>query len=420
MDVCSVMSKKITTDFLKKNWGINIAISIFLIVIAAYGVEIVLSFSFQSKFSPSDIDTRTSFEVLDDLRSKGVDAWPTVRSTIFIKSNGLLSGNNRIFPLGGISQKTIVYCNQIGQQKILESDEHGFDNPKGLYKNGVINAALVGDYFAFGRCGMSGEDLGSRLQNMGITSLNLENGNNGPLSDLAILKEYVEAIRPEIVLWVYFEGNDLRDLDGERTASMLMRYLEDGYSQNLLERQVEIDTILVKYITSQHLTIEGKRQIEDQLKEKANLLEAKRIKPKIIRLWHLRNSLGLINKTYHEQTNKRITNYKSQLPLFSEVLATAYKRTSDWGGKFYFVYIPAMDRYTNDNDNGALFDRDDVLASVHKLGIPVIDFHEALKKLPDPLSFNPFLTAGYNAQSYKLVSELIVSRLKKDGLMSRE
>jgi len=159
------MSKKITTHFLKKNWKINTAIAIFLIVIVAYSIEFVLFFRSQSRYLSADIDMRTRHEVLEDLRSKGVDAWPPVSSTIFIKSNGLLSDNNRIFPLGGISQKTIVYCNEIGKHKILESDEHGFNNPKGLYKNG-ITAALVGDYFAFGLCGMSGEDIGSRLRNM--------------------------------------------------------------------------------------------------------------------------------------------------------------------------------------------------------------------------------------------------------------
>jgi hypothetical protein len=123
----------------------------------------------------------------------------------------------------------------------------------------------------------------------------------------------------------------------------------------------------------------------------------------------------LINKP---RKPKREVTFKTQLRLFSQVISTAYKRTSGWKGKFYFVYLPEMQRYLGNNDDGAFFDRDDVLAIVHKLGIPVIDFHEILRKHPDPLSLVPFLGAHYNSEGYRLVSEFIVSKLKEDGLLA--
>ena len=410
----------IVTLFLRENWKINIAISIFSIIIAAYGVEFVLFAQYKHRFPRAQIDTRNKLEVLEDMRAEGIDAWPQVLSWLFVKNNGLLTDNNRIFPIGGISNKIIVYCNESGQYKIFESDEHGLNNPKGLYRKGAVKTVLVGDSFTIGSCVKSGEDIAGRLKRTGINSLNLGNGGNGPLIELALLKEYVEAVEPEIVLWIYFEGNDLSDLKGERTSSILMSYLEDDYSQDLIARQVEIDSVLMKYVNAQWIKEAKLPQMRNVIRnmplaEQKNKEKENSLKP--LKLWYLRDRIGLINK---KRKPRRDVTFNSQLQLFSKILATASRRSSVWGGKFYFVYLPDMDRYVGDNDKGTFYDRDDVLAVIHELGIPVIDFHEVLGKHPKPLSLTPFLGAHYNTQGYKLLSEFIVSRLKKDGLISRE
>jgi hypothetical protein len=400
----------IVTLFMRNNWKINIAIAIFSAGVAAYGIEFVLFVCHNAKFSPAEIDPRNKLEVIMDLRDEGVDAWPHIRSLHPTESNELASNKNHIFPLGQLSQKTIVYCNESGQYKIFKSDEHGFNNPEGLYKKNDINIALVGDSFTLGNCVMSGEDIASLLRNEGINSLNLGNGGNGPLIELAVLKEYVEPFKADIVLWVYYEGNDLIELEKERETSMLMRYLEDNYSQSLLDRQDEIDATLIKYVNF-HWKKELPR-IANQPRI-AQEREEREYKLKIIKLWFLRSRLGLTNKTKKTQNPGRVTNYKSQLPLLSKILATANQRSSRWGGTLYFVYLPTIERYMNDKYNGNFYDRDDVLAIIHKLGIPLIDFHEVLSKQPDPLSLVPNVGAHYNADGYKLLSEFIVSQLKK-------
>jgi hypothetical protein len=410
----------ILTLFIRDRWKINVAAIIFSFVIAAYGVELVLFVLYQTHFPQGKIDTRNKLEVLKDMRDEGFDAWPQVLSWLFVKSNGIQSGDNRIFPLGGISGKMIVYCNESGQYKFFESDEHGFNNPKGLYKSGAVKTVLVGDSFVIGSCVKSGEDISSRLRSVGITSLNLGNGGNGPLIELGLLKEYVEAIEPEIVFWVYFEGNDLSDLKKERTSSMLMNYLEDNYSQNLMERQAELDAALMKYVNAQWIkevklpqyrnVIANIPLTEQKFQEREN-----RLKP--LKLWYLRNRLGLVNEL---RKPKREVTFKAQLQLFLKILATANKRASILGAKFYFVYLPEMERYVNNSYDGTFFDRDEVLAIIHELGIPLIDFHEVLVKHPEPLSLTPFLGAHYNAEGYKLVTELIIDHLKKDGLLSRQ
>ena len=39
--------------------------------------------------------------------------------------------------------------------------------------------------------------------------------------ELATLKEYGPTLKPKLVLWFYYEGNDLRDLDGWEKNSPL-------------------------------------------------------------------------------------------------------------------------------------------------------------------------------------------------------
>jgi hypothetical protein len=360
--------------------------------------------------------------VFEDMRAEGIDAWPSVRPSHLIESNGFLTEGHRLFPLGGISNKISIVCNESGQYLIFKSDEHGFNNPVGLHRKDVLKAVLVGDSFTVGHCVQPGEDIAGQLRNMGINALNLGNG-NGPLIALATLKEYAEDIQPEIVLWIYFEGNDLHDLKRERTSPMLMRYLEGDYSQNLLERQEEIDAGLMNFVNSQLMKVIGlNNQTETETVINKLLGIKQNTKMYIMKLWHLRNSLGL--PTFDNQSpqlqHKRKRNNVLPLKLFSEILATAYKRSSEWGGKFYFVYLPELQRYTSAYYDESSLNREDVLAIVHELGIPLIDFHEVLEKHPKPSTLFPFLYGHYNATGYKLISKLIVSNLKKDGLIYKE
>jgi hypothetical protein len=407
----------VSSLFLRDSRKINIAVFVCSALIAAYGVEAVLFLHYKSRTVQRSLDSRNKLEVLEDMRNDGVDAWPHVLASLFVESNGLLSGNNQIFPLGGISDKTVVYCNESGQYKLFNSDEHGFNNPKGLYREGAVNTVLVGDSFAIGSCVKSEEEVGTRLRKHGLHLLNLGNGGNGPLIELAVLEEYAAVIEPEIILWLYFEGNDLSDLQGERASSMLMRYLKDAYSQNLIERQSEIDSVLMDYVETEWLRMATLTRMRNVIQNmpiilRDNLDRENKLKP--LQLWHIRDRIGLINVSDNQ---KREVSFSSQLELFSDVIAEAYRRASGWGGKFYFIYLPEMERYFGKNDDGAFFDRAGVLSIVHDLGIPVIDFHDVLKSHTDPLSLTPFLGAHYNAEGYRLLAELIVGRLTADGYM---
>src|SRR5690606_10061137 len=150
---------------------------------------------------------------------------------------------------GSLSGRTNVFCNEDGTWGIYETDELGFNNPRGTFSAKKIDVVAIGDSFAQGACVGAGEDISSQLRILreGETIVNLGAYGSGPLLELAILKEYARPLRPRAVLWMFFEHNDLteRGVLSEVTSPTLMRYLEEpGFSQGLFRRQPEIDSLL--------------------------------------------------------------------------------------------------------------------------------------------------------------------------------
>ena len=62
-------------------------------------------------------------------------------------------------------------------------------------------------------------------------------------------------------MWLYFERNDLDDLKSEKSNLTFMKYLNEGFSQELYSKQKEIDEKLITYIKE-----ENQRMKEQQRK----------------------------------------------------------------------------------------------------------------------------------------------------------
>ena len=107
---------------------------------------------------------------------------------------------------------------------------------------------VLGDSFAHGAGLQDGEDAVSLLRADFPNSVNLGNGGNGPLTALATLREYGPKLKPHVVVYLYYEGNDLSDLSKEEESPLLMRYLEDpSRSQNLHARHTAINATLLHF-----------------------------------------------------------------------------------------------------------------------------------------------------------------------------
>src|SRR5262249_20271049 len=106
-----------------------------------------------------------------------------------------------------------------------------------------FDVVVVGDSFVNGACVEPGEDIASHIRRRYRLTVGLGMGGNGPLIELASMREYVPALRPKLVLWFYYD-NDLDDLEKELRDPLLRQYLDPEYTQNLLTLQDEVDAFL--------------------------------------------------------------------------------------------------------------------------------------------------------------------------------
>ena len=398
---------------LSNNLKVNLSILFFTTGIAVYGLEIYLQFSrleietkrkVIAKQMGVPYDTRTEMEALYDLRDSGVEAYPNIFPYSFIVSNGLTTKKNRIYPLGTISNSTTILVNESGYYPIIETDEHGFNNPKGLYSENKVDIVLIGDSFTEGKSVHSNENIGAVLRQLDFNAIGVGKGGNGPLLELASLTEYAKPFKPKIVLWSYY-NNDFKGLTREMKSSILRKYLnEDDYSQNLISRQEEIDRVLINYVQ----VVKWNKWKRKKTMLLTEVLEEKTHTKRIIKLYNLRERINLI-----PTPTPNIT--PAHTPIFRDILSKSKQMVSGWGGKMYFVYLPAFARYSTGNKDS---NRNFVMRTVTELDIPIIDIHkEVFDPHPDPLSLFPFRLwpSHYNAEGYKLVAEAIGKRLEADG-----
>ncbi len=410
---------------LSNNYKINIALFFLSLGLSIYGFETFLEFSSkteiqilakQAKKLGVPYDTRTKLEVRDDLRKDGIEALPNMHGYYWMEEDGFKSKEGNIYPLGTVSNSITILHNQSGFYPIVEMDEHGYHNPKGLYVKNNIDIALTGDSFAEGYAVNSDENMSALLRQSKFNTISFGKGGNGPLLEFATLKEYVEPLKPNIVIWLYF-ANDFNNLRYEMQSSTLRNYLNDeNFFQNLISRQDEIDQVLMSYVNKVWKIERQKAKVDNKKREKLSSSHF----IKIIKLYNLRTSLNLIPTPTH---------LKSELwdgevlPVFKEILKKSNQKVTDWGGKMYFLYMPAYGRYKKDyQHNFKISDSKIAIATAEEFNIPVIDIHkEVFENHPDPLSLFPLrLNAHYTAKGYNLVVEAIIKRLKKDGYIPNQ
>jgi hypothetical protein len=365
-----------------------------------------------------EFDTRTKLEVISALRQKGIDAVPAINPPGLLKNgqhdsrvSEISINSSEILPLAGIADKHTVLCNETGAYAVYDSDERGFHNPKGIWNATHLEIAAVGDSFTQGACVSSDKNFVSLIRGRYPATLNLGMSGNGPLFMLAGIREYLSGLKPRIVLWFYFEGNDLSELAEEAKSRVLLRYLKSGFKQGLASVQPKIDIQLTAFVER-----EMARELERRHDRGNNKAPSKRIHQamNIVKLTGLRQRLGWIDRENPSERKRLSELQEANMELFTNVVSQANAAVTEWSGQFYFVYLPSWERYGA--PALARSDRDRVLATVENLGISVIDLHKAFQAQRDPLSFFPFRRFGhYNEKGHSLVAEEVLKTISLEN-----
>lgn len=353
-------------------------------------------------------DSRTRYQVLMDLRKKNKDFTLPISPSSLVRPDGFFDKEARVYPLGSASDRPMVMCNESGEWLTYRSDEHGFRNPKGVYDK-PIDIVLVGDSFTQGQCVKNGENIAGWLRKMtGANVLNLGLGSNGPLIELAGIKEYAEPFKPKLVLMIYYPGNDMESIAKEKTSPVLIQYLQKDFTQNLLEKQKIIDKALTKFANNEVI------EFEKDLARPPAKRTHKMSWSNIFKFYNLRYRIGFRSECYFAVD-----------PLFKDIVVRANDMVHEWGGTFIFVYLTAMDTHLAKKNHNACriryyeSQRRILFPLLKQLGIAYIDIEKALSDYPDMDSlFPPFYHGHYNAKGYKVVTEEVIHYLKEHNLLS--
>ena len=356
------------------------------------------------------VDMRPRIEVLAEMRAKGPDIVPAVQiGGVIAARNAHSTGAidvDRLLPLGGQSRIDTLLCNESGEYVAYHSDEHGFRNPPGIWNGRRLDIAVVGQSFAQGYCVPDGKSFVDLLRAEYPRTLNLGVSGDGPLLQLATIREYLPRNAPRRVLWVFQEGLDLFELRDEMRLPLAMRYLQPGFTQHLLTRQREIDNALRQFATATEASEHSARGVVQTTSVADQWLG-------ILKLWHLRSRL---NDAFAVENARAVAWLKqSNYQPFTDILRQARDITNASGGRLYFVYLPSWSRYRH-HAHAVDLERNTVLRVVEDLGIPYIDVHLAFQAYSDPLSLFPFRRFGhYNEDGNKVVAAEILKVLGRES-----
>ena len=181
-----------------------------------------------------EFDKRSSIEVYLDLQKTDKNIVPVVQPQKF----------NNLYTFGGVSETLTISCNEVGVWPIYKSDKFGFRKIDVKNKSDYT-IAFLGDSFTWGACVETMQGIPSIIHNKtGFNVLNFGVPDSGPLKQLAIFSEYIKAIKPDLTIYLYYEGNDLSNLDLEKKDDLLIKYLDNNFSQQLRMKQKMIDKLL--------------------------------------------------------------------------------------------------------------------------------------------------------------------------------
>ncbi|MFN2603202.1 MAG: hypothetical protein ABR582_10660 [Gemmatimonadaceae bacterium] len=332
------------------------------------------------------------------LRRTGVRAYPFVGPQQFAFRDYPRANEAReVFPLSGISRTPTELCNEADRDILYDSDEHGFNNPFESWTGRHFDVALIGDSFVHGVCVKNEYQLGTLIRREIPGTLNVGVLGAGPLSELAVLREYVSSTKPRIVLWFFYEGNDVEDLTKENNSA-LARYLEPLYRQNLAEKQSTVDSLLRAYADS--VLAAAKTTIPP-------------LGPGVFRLRNVRKAIGMI------AANAPHLTAPPEYALLEKIFRLAKLEVNSWGGEILVVYLPDYHRfdrrvlaYSGYVHNNAEIHAHAVAAARHA-GIRFIDVAEAFSADPNPRRFWPKPTSHYGPSGYALVARTVLLSIGK-------
>lgn len=363
------------------------------------------------------------------MRNQGIAAYPDYSPWSMVAEPLTVNGR-QLVGLSGISSVTTVLCNEgRAEYMTFKSDPYGFRNPSDVWKR-KINVALIGDSFVMGSCVNDDKNFAHILRLKFPGTLNLGYAGIGPLVELGVIREYLHAFKPSTIFWFYYEGNDvmrrgsrkLSDLDRERNNPVLMRYLDPGFSQNLIagndsidrSKRAHVDKLYYEQLAKLSGNIEGGERWKTIGLTVFRFLTLVRT----FRTFSFSIQYDPFTKTMfskYADAADVVLSYRARLmPLFHRILEQAKKEIEDWGGELIFIYLP-YGEFIRDGETHPL--KADVVDVVKSLGLDYIDFTTIFAQHPRPATLfgMPDFKGHYSVAGNALIGEHLIKKLESPG-----
>mgnify|MGYP001223263547 FL=1 len=315
--------------------------------------------------------------------------------------------NNEIIPFRGPINKKTLGSSEAGVREIIINDKFGYKNPNEVYEK-KIDIMILGDSFAEGVPFDNENDItGILRKSANYNSINYGINGTGPLISLAIIKEYGKKFVPKNVFYLFYEGNDLKDMMDEKDT-FLINYLDKNFTQNLINSQKDVENFLNEYEKVFNSILPNKIKEEKLLKNNVQLNQNNTFKEKIKDFLELRSIKDIIFISSVFDTSKKV-NYN----LFEKILKTMNLEINEWGGNFYFVYLPAWTRYNNQYSLANITLKNKIKKIVLKNNIQFIDIDSVFKdfKVNNVDIYNLSIYGHYTKYGYNLIADKLIKTL---------
>jgi hypothetical protein len=323
--------------------------------------------------------------------------------------------NVKLYPLSGIPNKPVVSCNENGYFATYNNDRFGFNNPDNQWDFKTIDYVLLGDSATHGDCVNEPDTIGGKMRSYDNVNslLNLAQAGNDQLIEYATLKEYMPIGKIKNVLILYHENNDLPGLSLSLKHPILKKYFDDeNFSQKLKNKVTELKKIKEESMSKR--TERGKKQQDDLDWIKAN----KKIYERRKLITQIRNTIVFTRiRTELIEGNRFEKAEEDVFKEFEEILMKYKKFLKAKDINFYFVYLPDIRRYVDNekNNNDDLRHYGKVKDVIKKLNINFIDINEEVfKDYPNPFELFAYGKFGghFNEKGYEETAKAIYNKTR--------
>jgi hypothetical protein len=374
-----------------------------------------------------DRESLDQIDMILDQRSDGLEISPAF-SAVALQHVASEKGSDLF--LSHISNTQVVLSEEDDGLIIINTDENGFRNPRGLYdQSDTFDVFLVGDSFTEGWSVPDGFTIADHIrQTTSYTVYNGGLGGSGTLHSLAVLIEYGLPKEPNNVVLVIVEslslGRALNELNFERLNS----YYTDHQPSNLIAKRTMKDQILTAVIEAQlpearkGIVDPPGKPFSDHAAEKINttsrvvqLIKANSDFYEIFRIVG-KEKLRVEGNRYQGEGVPNCGDLEERKEILHNILSWLDGRIDQYGGTLFVTYVPAV-RYSGYVDWPEC-EHDLVIETTRELGVPLIDVIPVMNISDQPSEYyarhpaDPNFMGHPNRKGYQVIADQIIERIK--------